>query len=283
VSGCCVRSSFFLVVSFFGLTVWSQVKENPNKAIKAVIVTEEAYVLKEPDFDAKVITILPGGNKVYFVSKGKWGPFHKIRVSPKIFGYVLDADIKTFAGKKTPSQLARQQEAQKPKRSIIATQFGGPVLQITNFTEDTMGKKRSQMLSMLGYKWSGFNSFFDGGVYTDSNLLMYWGAPGYYKDATGHGSSGYNFIGDFLLEYTQLQSRESMSFFGFGGMMRLSHFDVTLTEGATDVDYSMDDMVVGLAFNAGVAARIAEYALRFDAKYYWEKEKYWALGLAFQW
>lgn len=296
--GCCVRNSIFIVLILLGANYsWGQqpapvAKENPNKAIKALVVNEPAYIFIKPDFDSEVIATLNVDKKIYYVSKGKWGPFHKIRINKTTQGYVLDSDIKLasaedFAPKPKPQVEKKPKKTTSKKskkaKTILNTNYGGPVLQLTNFTEDTMNSLRSQTLNFFGYKYSGRSRFFEDSTYIDANLLLYWGAPGYYSSATGKSASGWVLIGDFLMEATQAQSRDTMTFYGIGPVFRYSHIEATINEGAVTSDYSLDDAVLGAVVNAGIATRWDEkYALRFDGKYYWEKQKYWAFGLAFQ-
>lgn len=279
----------------FGLTVaHGQSGENPNKAIKAVIVSAQAYIFKAPNFDADTITILEPSNKVYLVSKGKWGPFHKIKVDQKTYGYVIDADIKLVSDQtalpqkksevKQEPRAEQDDEDPKPeKKAFLSGKFFGPVVQMINFTEDTADKTRSQMIPFLGARWSGLSSLLEGAGYTDANLLFYWGAPSYYQSATGRSASGFIVIGDMLLEMMNMQGPDLVTFYGVGPMVKFSNISATLNESGTDRGYSMTDLILGAAFNVGAVTRIGKYALRFDAKYYWEKQKYWALGLAFQW
>jgi hypothetical protein len=266
---------------------------NANKALKAIIVAEQAYIFKQPNFDAEVITILTPGKTIYYISRGKWGPFHKIRLSPTQNGYVLDSDVRKIKDPKDKSKNkndedrsadeAKDKAKKKPRaRSMMGMRGWGPVLQVTDFAESTMGSVFHETMPFYGLKFSGPNTFFEGATYTDADLLIHWGAPGYYSDATTNSASGWIILADVFWEMTQLQSKNVITYFGFGPMFRYSHISSTLQVGAQGVDYSLDDMVLGAAINVGTAARMGKYALRFDGKYYWEKQKYWALGLAFQ-
>ena len=66
-------------------------------------------------------------------------------------------------------------------------------------------------------------------------------------------------------------------------MFKFSHFELGITDSGTGKtkSYSADDISVGAIFNFGVAFKVSDYALRLDAKYYWEKEAYLAGGLSF--
>jgi hypothetical protein len=285
-----------IVVWLFSSFSWAAPAKpkNPNQAVKAVIVAEQAYIFKTPSFDGEVIVILGPSTKVYSVSKGKWGTFHKIRLEDKQTGYVLDSDIrfvtndeiKQFEKHKTKFENSKKKKESQKKdtsgRSIEGRRYVGPAVQVTNFTEDTMGSLRSQTITSFGARWSG-PSYFMEGSYTETNILLYWGAPGYYADATGNAASGFILLMDWIVEMTQLQSKDTMTMFGIGPVLRASKIDATLTQGSTNTEYSLTDITLGAVFDLGIGTRFNQYALRFDGKYYWEKQKYWAFGLAFQW
>lgn len=263
-------------------------KPGPNTALKATIKVEQAYIFTKPDFDAEVLTVLGPGPQAFSVSRGKTGPFHKIRLTTGQIGYVLDSDIQFLnppKRKKTNSEAKKKSEVRDPrKKSFMGTRFLGPAVQLVNYTESTMGKDRSQSLPFYGVRWSGLGTFFmDRSTYTDANLLIRWGAPSYYEDATTNSAAGWILLTDMLLEFTQMQTRSVMSYFGIGPMFRYSHINSSLNVGSTKTEYSLDDMVLGAAFNLGMAFELGKYAVRLDGKYYWEKSKYWAVGLAFQW
>lgn len=275
---------------------------NPNTAQKALITGEQSYIFQQPNFDAEVITILTPNKTVYFISSGKWGPFYKIRLAPGKTGYVLDSDIRIFKNQKdkaltkeTESNAVKESEKEEPEadkkrkgrkprraKSFKNARHWGPVLQMTDFTENTINEVRHQYLPFYGVKISGPQTVFDDDTNTESNILIHWGVPGYYNDTTGNSASGFLILADILWESTQQQSKNVMTFFGAGPMFRYSHISSTLTIGTKKTEYALDDMVLGAAFNAGMVTRIKEYALRLDTKYSWEKQKYWSIGLAFQ-
>ena len=272
-------------------SVSSQVKANPNKAQKAFISGEQAYIFQQPNFDAEVITILTPSKTVYFISNGKWGPFYKIRLEPGKTGYVLDSDIRIIKDPNSKSQTKNQNEQDGDSRnknkkrhalSFKNARYYGPVLQMIDFTENTMNNIRHQYLPFYGIKVSGAHTVFDDNTNTEADLLLHWGPPSYYTDATGNTAAGFLILADVLWQSLQQQSKNVMTFFGAGPMFRYSHISSTLTIGNIKSEYALDDMVLGAAFNAGMVTRLEQYALRLDAKYYWERQKYWAIGLAFQ-
>ncbi len=266
---------------------------NPNKAQKAIISGEQTYIFQQPNFDAEVVTILTPGKTVYFISQGKWGPFHKIRLEPGKTGYVIDSDIRILKDPKIKNQIisknadeekagGRKSKKRRHAKSFKNARYWGAALQMTDFTENTMNNIRHQYLPFYGIKISGPHTVLEDDTNLEVDLLLHWGPPSYYTDATTNTAAGFIVITDLLWQSLQQQSKNVMTFFGAGPMFRYSHISSTLTIGNTKSEYALDDMVIGAAFNAGMVTRIDQYALRLDAKYHWEKQKYWAIGLAFQ-
>lgn len=266
---------------------------NPNKAQKALITGEQTYIFQKPNFDAEVATILTPSKTIYFISMGKWGPFYKIRLEPGKTGYVLDSDIRILKDPKNKTQgSSKNSEEEKDAggkskkrrhaKSFKNARYWGGVLQMTDFTENTMNNIRHQYLPFYGIKVSGPHTVLEDDTNIEVDLLLHWGPPSYYTDATSNTAAGFLIITDLLWQSLQQQSKNVMTFFGAGPMFRYSHISSTLTMGTTKSEYALDDMVLGAAFNAGMVTRLDQYALRLDAKYYWEKQKYWAIGLAFQ-
>ncbi len=307
------RLEFFLLLSFCitSLSVEAQngrtnlksksvavkAPANPNKAQKALISGEQSYIFQQPNFDAEVVTILTPSKTVYFISQGKWGPFYKIRLEPGKTGYVLDSDIRILKDPKIKTQSNNQSNNKNPEeekpgggktkkkrhaRSFKNARYWGAALQMTDFTENTMNNIRHQYLPFYGIKISGPHTVLEDDTNIEVDLLLHWGPPSYYTDATTNTAAGFLVLTDLLWQSLQQQSKNVITFFGAGPMFRYSHISSTLTIGNTKSEYALDDMVIGAAFNAGMATRLDQYALRLDAKYYWEKQKYWAIGLAFQ-
>lgn len=291
------------ILSLVCLNLWAQ-NESDAKVQKGMITSDEAYIFQEANFDAAIITVLNRG-QIYWISKEKIGPFYRIQLQPGTIGYVLDSDIKPSRSAKVEGKEKKsvpKQEEDKPRPKIAKksepkdkkeskdtrrkpfanTRYRGLILQSVNFTEDTMKDVRSQSLLFYGFRWSGQSALMSG-MYTDANVLFHFAAPAYYETKTGRSASGWVSIIDFLFEIANPNGRDILFFYGFGPMLRLSHFDVSLNESGKQVDYAMDDMNLGAAFNVGLAFRLgSSYALRSEAKYYWEKQKYYSLGLAFQ-
>jgi len=287
-----LKSFLFLILIFCGLQVFAQSQ-------KAQVINDGALVYKDADFDAEQIGQLKAG-QIYDVSIKQKGPFYKIRIKPGVTGWIADNDIrlgsknaKQANGKKAaPSAKgaganakADKEEAPPPEKKKLKpfyfTRFRGPTFSYLTYAENTMGALRTQNMPFFGVKINGPNTMFAGDLRTDAEFLFHTGAPEYYGKLTGFPASGWVFLADFIFETALPQSKWHMLTFGFGPMFKYSHYDVTLLESGKDTSYSLDDMTLGAVFDGGLAFRIGSYALRFNAKYYWEKTKYWGFGATF--
>lgn len=279
------RISFCLLLSlsFLGVSGFAQSKSDPPPQ-KAETLNDENAVYAEPNFDAKVIAVLPGG-KTYSISNGIFaGAFYRIRVKPGLVGYIADSDVRPFGqklkDKKAPSK--EKKRAEPKRRPFEFSRYMGPSFYQIKFEEDTMGSSRSEPVNFFGLKMSGADVLLEGLLPTEINILYAPKPPGYYETLTRHSASGFIFMTDLLLQNYLPQSKDSLIFFGFGPLFRYSKFDVTLTESGANKNYSLEDMTLGAAFNAGLALRVSSVALRLEAKYHWEKRSYLGFGAALQ-
>jgi hypothetical protein len=294
-----------LCLLFLGMVFYSG--QSGAQSQKAMVINNGALVYVNPDFDSELLTELKAG-AVYDISLKTKGPFYKIRVRPKITGWIADTDVKVGkfkggvpggksaggSGKvkspgKANSKDAANEEAAKPSKFLVKkkrrpfdeTRFRGPTASYVAYTEDTMGAQRTQNMPFFGFKVEGPNTLFSGDMRTSSEFLFHPGAPDFYEKATGTAANGWIFLTDFVFETALPQSASHMLTFGFGPMFKYTHYEVTLQEAGHPLSYSLDDMAVGAVFDLGLGFRLGSYALRFNGKYYWEKTRYWALGLTF--
>lgn len=270
---------------FWGLIFLSLFTTMPAfaKAVSKIITVkvESAYIYQEANFDAPIIADAKLGDQ--FIAVSKLTPFLKIKLKSGGYGYISDVDVQFGKVKLAEKKKQKLIAAPKKKRKPFAdSRYRGPVVQYTQFTENTMGKERLDNLLFFGAKFSGYNTLIEGDVFVDSNILFFSGAPKYYNDVTGQSARGWVFMGDILFETALPQSRWHYVYYGFGPVFKFSHFEVALKNGNIVTSYSMDDMSLGAALNAGIAFRMNRYALRSDVKYIWEKTKYLAFGLSFQ-
>lgn len=249
-------------------------------AQKATVVLDGALVYQDADFDAPVIATLKLG-EVYDISRAKKGPFHKIRIKPGTVGWVADVDVKPGIIKIKPPEKEKKERRKKP---FFAARYRGPTFDYINFTEDTLGEERSAGMLFYGVKFNGFNTLMEGEIYTEGNILFHIGAPQYYSDYTKKGADGFIVMANFLFQTVLPQSKSMLFYYGFGPMFKYSHFSLEVPNGTQTLNYSADDMNLGVVFNVGLAFRLGEsLSLRTDAKYYWERSRYYGLGLNLGW
>lgn len=251
--------------------------------------------IKRADFDAPVVGIIRRG-QVFEISKATFGPFYKIKLPPSSIGFVSDIDVKPVGSKNktTPRRLAQSSQGEvkikpekiKIRKSIENTRFRGLGTEIAQYTEDTMGKVRSEGLLFYGIKISGNNTFISGDIYLDTSLMLHLGAPSYYSKITGQSASGWIVFGQMIFETPLSSSRDQMIYAGFGPVIKYSHFDVSIKNGQSEFldNYLMDDISAGLVLNLGLALRLLDkLAIRAEGKYYFEQSRYSAINFGLQW
>lgn len=274
------KSLTFLFLLLFPLGTWAQ-------AVKATVINDGALVYREADFDAPVITSLKVGG-VFSISKGKKGPFHKIRLKPGTLGWIADTDVKAGVFKVTsvPQEKAESEVEQKEnirkQKPYFASRYRGPVLEMINFTEDTLGRELNAPTLFYGMKFSGFNTAISGDIYAESNVLVHFGAPSYYSDYTKKSADGFVVLGNVLLQTVMPKGKNLLYFYGFGPVVKYSHFTLMVPNN-NESTYSADDLTLGAVINLGIGARVWDMSLRSDLKYYWETTKYLSLGVSLGW
>lgn len=275
--GLCVLNKTFkllLLIFIFPLFCWAQ-------AQRATIVNDGALVYEEPDFDAPVIDTLKRGT-FYSISKTTKGPFYKIRLKSGGVGWIADTDLKkgeVKLGKTKGEKLVEKKGVEKKAKPFFASRYRGPTMEYVNYTEDTLGKERSSGLLFFGVKFNGYNTVFDGDIYTEANIVLFSGAPSYYADYTGKSTDGFIFMTNFIFQTVLPQSKSHMLFYGFGPMLKYSSFDLAVPNETKTLNYKASDMTVGAVFNVGLGFRLGPVSLRVDGKYYWEQTKYYGAGL----
>lgn len=282
--GLCALSKYlylFLFILVLPIFSWAQAQQ-------ATVINDGSFVYQDPDFDAPVIDTLKLG-AVHNISKTKKGPFYKIRVKPGILGWIADTDVKLGALKIKSSQklkegaIPKSDQKAKKRKPFFATRYRGPAVELINYTEETLGRERSANLLFYGMKFNGFHTIFDGEIYTDANILFHVGAPDYYKESTKKNADGFIFIANFLLQTPSPIGKNGLFYYGFGPMLKYSNFNLDVPNGTGTLTYTAADMAAGVLIDLGLAFRWSQFSLRTDAKYYWEKSKYYGLGLSLGW
>lgn len=280
--GSCVFPKFL----FFACFAFSGFALAQTKPVKSPylgrVVNEGSAVYRAANFDSPVIAYLSVGKTFQISTQLVGGAFYRIRVSDKQVGYISDADVvplfKLNPKKKTVKRTEQKILEPRRKKPFSLTEFAGPQFSYIGFREETMALKPTENLSFFGVKLSGPNILLEGAFPTEINLQFHWGAPDYYKKATGKEAVGWMFLSDFLFQTYFANRPNAFAYFGFGPLLKYSKFDVIL--GTTQ--YSLENFDLGLAFKLGGALRLGKLALRGEAQYYWEKMQYRGLGFAIQ-
>jgi len=276
--------SIFLLVSG---AVYAQTKPK-LKSPQAVIKTDLAFVYKEASFDAPVLTQLRAGKR-YDVSQKKFnGIFHRIRIKPGVLGYIADSDLNLRAAR-NPEARDRDEESRERRRKSAShrpfaySQYAGLSYNSLAYQEKTMGSTQKENLGVYGVKLFGPDLVIDGPLITELHLQIFPGAPNYYHKKTGNPASGFLFLTDMKFISPLMTRKESLTWFGFGPMMRWNAFNVQLTEaGGKKNSYSLNDMALGVVFSLGAGVKFDKLALRIEGVYYWEEKTYFGFVSSLQ-
>ncbi len=276
----------------------------PSKAAagsqRGVVSVEEATVFKDANFDSEVLEMAPQG-RVFEMSLGKRDGFYRVRLKPGTTAWISEGEIQAQGTAEAPAAEAplkketkKKQskktedaplEPRKKRKSMEAMRFRGFSLESVNYAESTMGALRHETLLTYGFRVSGPNTLFTGDMPTDLEIMVHPSAPSYYATQTGNSTSGFLLMGNFLFLTQIPESKTMMFYYGFGPSLRYSTYRVTLGDAAStnQKSYDLSDMTLGAVFGAGLNLMLGDqYALRLDGRYYWESERYFALGLAIQ-
>lgn len=264
---------------------------------KATVTGANAAIYRSPDFSSPVLGRVKAGSQ-YIISTKTFGLFYQIKIRPGLTGYIAESDLSIAnrpMNKKPEAKPKNETIAKKPedkshleqRRTFKMTNFWGVSFGLLRYREDTMGMKPTDNLAMLGINMSGPNIVIDG-YPTAFNFMISLAPPKYYGDATGDSVSGFMINTNFLLQYLFPSSRNTMSFFGFGPMFKYSRWSVVgwaprASDGAVlRANQNLDDMALGVVFNAGFSLRMNNFALRTEFDYYWEKMQYYGINLSGQ-
>lgn len=277
----------FSFILFFSLNCYAQKSDSKSEkgAQKGTIIVEVADIYAKDDFDSGVIAQVKK-NQVYDISKFPKGAFYKIRLKPGVLGWISDTDVRPGHPIKE-GMPAKKKEPEKnsviSKKPFMFRRYWGPAVEMINWTEDTMGKNRTETMTLYGVQWAGYNTVMAGEVYTHASILLSPAAPKYYESNTGNSANGWIYKMNFTFETALPQSPYYLLYFGFGPSFTYSHFDVSLTESGRKVNYSLDDMSIGALFDIGLAFKTGKFSPRFAFKYYWEKKTMTALVATVGW
>lgn len=271
--------------------------------VRGQILTDEALVYRDADFDSPVIGRMKKGSQLN-ISKRIFGAFHQVQISKTRRGYISDVDVRPLseinqaqkilkktqgpfaASKENALKESRSREAREEslaKRPFDSTNYQGFEIAMIRFRENTMGLRPSDNRLFFGFTASGPQIVMEG-LNTDLNVRVSPGAPSYYEQATGKSADGFILITDFKFQTVTTRSKDIVTYFGFGPMFRYSRFGVTFQNTATNKEesYSLEDMAIGAVFDLGLGMRFGRFAAKVEAQYYWEKLQYWGFAASGQ-
>ncbi len=294
-----VGLAFLLNLILCSTSAHAQVAAPAGTLVVAEIVGEFPYVYAQPDFDSPMLQTLKPGT-FYNVSKQQYAyGFHRIMLAGNKVAFISSSEFKLvssqYAQKKralqanpklAADQQAKQNEERKQRevnsRPMYISRYQGLIVEMQNFTEDTMSKTHNELLTFFGYRSVGYNTLFSGEMSTDTSVIVHTGAPDYYKDITGNAAAGWVVNAHFTFDTVSPISHDGVFSYGFGPMFKYSHFETYLknVNGPGTTAYTLDDMTLGVLFRVGAGARWNAISLRGDLKYYIESSRYASVNVS---
>jgi hypothetical protein len=298
---------FFVFIMLGWNTRAERSQSSQQDGVAAVISTDGALVLAEPDMDATPIAQLAAGTKVRVSKKTTSGemPFRKIRVGQRI-GYIAEIDI--YLGESLPSNSKSKKkglEKSKSKNNKLAgkketvdktkdkpdentksrskddpfyfSKFVGFTFGMSEFKEGIVGVDASAWMPFYGLKITGPDVLLKGPV-IDFDLLLHYGAPAYYEPLSATKPTGFIVLTDMLLHIPVIYRDSGDVFLGLGPMLMLSQFSVN----NAGHDQSLSEVNLGYSLNLGAGYRVDHAALRLEGKYFSEKRTYRGLFASIQ-
>lgn len=283
-----------LVPLFFALPTAAQTQ-------KATVTNANAAIYRSPDFSSAVLGRVKAGTQ-WQISSKPFGLFYQIKIRNGLTGYIAEGDLSlankpspppkkpsdgASLGEKRPKETKEDKSYLLQKQPFKQTNFWGIVFGLLRYREETMGLKPTDNLTMIGVNMTGPDIVISG-YPTEFNFLLSTAPPRYYAEATGESVDGFLLMTNFLLQYNYPSGRNTMSFFGFGPMFKYSRWSVIgwapkASDGSiARANQNLDDMALGVIFNAGLTMRMSNFAIRMEFDYYWEKMQYYGLNLSGQ-
>lgn len=293
--------NFFCILFgiFFGVVTLAQQANSAPKKVRSIqvqraeVVNQDAAVYSKPDFDSEITYVLEQGDQ-FDISTITRGPFYRIILDRKnkIYGWVADNDVVPISklkkkSKKTDSDKVKQLDREnddlekddeyakiKTFEALMEKRWFGPQVSFVNYTEDTMGRLRSELIPFFGLKIYGSDTLISGPMVMETNILFSQ-APKYYKKVTGEKTDGFVFIGDFNFQQQMPLSENQVWSYGFGPLLKYSDLKLKIGE----EKYQAQDLTLGINLNVGTLYSFGRFALRSDFKFIVEKKNYFSLSL----
>ncbi len=256
-----------------------------TKARYFVVVAPETYVYEKPDLDSKAFGLLPQGTRlpVSRGTRGEYAKFYRTRFKGKL-GWVLTIDVKPEAvvrkaieeSKSRPppkGPFAAEQEAaaqeNDQKKPFIFSQSASFVAGMSQFKEGVEGVSHDVQLPVYGIRVLGPDVILSGPI-VDFGLLLHYGAPSYYAQASSTTPNGFLIWTEALL-MMPIRMRET-SWLGVGAGPVLAMSNIQTTRGLETNDSF--DARIGVTLSFTGAIRFDEFLVRGDLRYVWAGESY---------
>lgn len=257
----------------------------PNFALaaqKAKILGQVVEVYSDDDFDSEVMDEVYQG-ETYSVSDKAYGPFYRIKLKSGKVGYVVDYEL-DIEGKgplqpkdldalelqsekeffKNNPQLAKTDA--EAEEEVFGKPRSGPLVQLMNFHESTMGQDQVDDLAGIGWKSLATVSW---------SVLASFGLPDYYTKAAGNSGQGLKLWADVGFSNTVSYFTTSELRFAGNFFTQFSYLSVKTPLRS----YDMQDITLGINLEAGLLMKFKSFAMDLALKYYFDKSNY--AGLAF--
>lgn len=311
-----------VAVSIMSLRAEAQRKAGSTKAAsakkrdtgqKALVIVDGSAIYQAASFDSPVVEYLDRGKQVVISQKlyrglGGLGAFYKIRLRPRVYGYITDVDVElqgkivnsNGASKSQPTEPRPQDDAipgdptqlqedimdnnftDEPQGDgIYYKRYTGLTYQSLNYTEKISNQKKSAATGFLGFKMSGPGKLM-GGAPLDIEVLLGVSAPSFY-DEVADSTSGFMLIGHMMPMFPLIEKPRYVVYYSFGPMLRYENFKVKIKDKPSTPEVDSQELALGLNVGAGAAFLIApKYVVRFDTRYTYENESYIGFGAAVQ-
>lgn len=278
------------LVIFFILNIVFQAALAQNKAR---VVNADTEIYSEADFDSTILgTIDP--DQSFLVSKKIYGAFYKIKLKDGTIGYIPDTDLYVEGvGTVTPKPYKGDviDNPKNSEKSIKPTVdpdedtenpniiYKGVTFNIINFREDTMGGDQISDLPTFGFRYQPMPGNYQSGLTYD--IMISPKAPDYYANKTGAEASGAVFWGSASISNVSALNGMTSLRYGAGPMLRYSYFTVQNPDLQPGRKYNLQDLTVGLDFQAGIMLHSRHFTIDLGLRYFWDKVPYGGFGVGF--
>lgn len=299
-------SILFVLPSLVGLNSFAAdiTSKTPNKALnsnvikrmpaqvapaqqgqQAVVVTDQAMVYEEANFDSSVLANLSLGQKVRISKKtiGDYYKFYRVKLGNRI-AYIsaidvrLDSDLdeksqdknqnkKDAKNKNSKKNKNSAKEAKIPDRPYAETRYIGLALGYLLYQESIANLNASDQLLTYGLQLSGPGTLV--GPPTVMNLVFHSGAPKYYQDMSLSRSSGFLILLDMQLIFNFFEKKSRSVFLAAGPLLDYSSFSFAATTGMVD----STDLTLGADISLGAGMKIGlNWGLKAEYKFLWDRK-----------